>query len=180
MKLIQTTRFSQWLRIYRLYRKAFPANERKPFSIICSMQKAGRTDVWYLEKEGSFAGFAVTINGKDRILLDYLAVEPKKRGQGIGTEMLKLLRKQYAGKGVFLEIERLCAEAPNAEERIRRKRFYLACGMQEMKVFARVFGVEMELLGWDCTMDFDEYRSFYREHYGAFAADHIQVPDGDV
>jgi len=174
MQWIQAAKLSQWRRIYHLYRRAFPANERKPFSIIRAMQKKGKTDVWYLEKDGAFAGFAATINGTEQILLDYLAVDEKRRGQGIGTEMLNLLRKQYAGKGAFLEIERPCADAPNAEERIGRKRFYLSCGMRDLHVSARVFGVEMELLGWECTMDFEAYRAFYRDNYGEFAAGHIQ------
>ena len=173
MKLIQATTITQWLNIYRLYLDAFPASERKPFSIIRSMQKKGKTDVWYFEKDGRFAGFATTINGSDRILLDYLAVARKMRGHGIGTEILQHLRTQYEGKSVFLEIERLCPEAPNAEERIRRKRFYLSCGMTELNVAARVFGVEMELLGWNCTLDFDEYRRFYRDNYSEYAARNI-------
>lgn len=179
MKLIKARKLAQWIKIYRLYQKAFPVNERKPFFIIRSMQKKGKTDVWYLEKEGTFVGFATTINGSDRILLDYLAVVEKKRGKGIGTEMLKLLRTQYEGKGVFLEIEQLCADAPNAEERIRRKRFYISCGMKELNVSARVFGVEMELLGWDCTMDYEDYNLFYRDNYSEFAADHIQRCDDE-
>ena len=175
MKLIQARKLAQWIKIYRLYKKAFPKNERKPFSIIRFMQKKGKTDVWYLENDGTFVGFTTTINGSDLILLDYLAVDEKNRGKGIGTEMLKLLRKQYKGKGVFLEIEQLCADAPNAEERIRRKRFYISCGMRELNVYAHVFGVEMELLGWDCAMNYDDYQSFYRDNYGEFAAGNIKM-----
>ena len=177
MKLIQATTITQWLNIYRLYLDAFPASERKPFSIIRSMQKKGKTDVWYFEKDGRFAGFATTINGSDRILLDYLAVDRKKRGCGIGTEILNRIRMQYEGKGIFLEIERLSPDAPNAEERIRRKKFYLSSGMKELNVSARVFGVDMELLGWDCPMDFEEYRQFYRDNYSEFAAKNILPVD---
>jgi len=173
MKSKQAAGLTEWIKIYGLYRNAFPVSERKPFSIIRSMQKKGKTDVWYFEKDRSFAGFTSTINGSGLILLDYLAVSKKKRGRGFGTEMLKLLREQYAGNGVFVEIECLCDNAPNAEERIRRKQFYLSCGMSELNVSACVFGVDMELLGWDCTMNFEEYRSFYRDNYGEFAADHI-------
>lgn len=179
IKLIQARKLAQWIKIYRIYRKAFPTNERKPFFIIRSMQKKGKTDVWYFEKDGAFVGFATTINGSDLILLDYLAVVEKNRGMGIGTEVLKLLRTQYEGKGVFLEIERLCADAPNAEERIRRKQFYISCGMRELNVYARLFGVEMELLGWDCAIDYEDYRAFYRDNYSQFAADNIQRCDDD-
>lgn len=174
MKWVQARHLAQWINIYRLYKKAFPISERKPFSIIRSMQKKGKTDVWYLEKDGVFVGFATTINGDDLILLDYLAVVEKKRGKGIGTAIMQQLRAQYEGKGVFLEIERPYTDAPNAEERIKRKQFYLSCQMKALGVFVRLFGVDMELMGWDCTMDYDTYRSFYLKYYSEYAANHIQ------
>ena len=37
----------------------------------------------------------------------------------------------------------------------------------------------MELLGWDCVMDYEDYRLFYRDNYSEFAAEHIQRCDGD-
>ena len=43
----------------------------------------GKSDVWYCESGGQFAGLVITINGPDKILLDYLAVNSKMRGRGI-------------------------------------------------------------------------------------------------
>ena len=45
------------LRLYLLYREAFPKCERKPFSIIRAMAKLGKTDLWYFEDEKGFAAF---------------------------------------------------------------------------------------------------------------------------
>ena len=87
MKLYRPRGFLDVLRIRRLYREAFPRCERKPFSIIRAMEKKGKTDLWYFEDEGGFAGLCATINGKDAILIDYLAVAKKRRGTGLGTEM---------------------------------------------------------------------------------------------
>ena len=171
----------QWLRVYCLYRKAFPRDERKPFGIIVSMARRGKTDVWYCEKGGHFAGFASTINGDDLILLDYMAVGKRMRGRGIGSAMLRKLQEQYAGKGLFVEIESAYEAAVNQVERMRRKRFYLHCGMQPSKVMASVFGVNMELLCWNCSVDFARYHSFYNDHYNPWAAEHIveaQYPEG--
>ena len=163
-----------WAQVYALYRKAFPREERKPFSIIVNMHCKGKTDVWLLRKDGRFAGFATTINAENLILLDYLAVSEKMRGSGVGSAALHQLRTSYAGKGLFVEIESTCEKnAENPEERARRKQFYIGNGMQPMNVFARVFGVEMELLGYDCTLDFAQYREFYRTQYSEFAAKNI-------
>ena len=164
----------EWFKIYNLYQSAFPASEKKPFSMIRTMHKKGKSDVWYCEEDGKFAGLVITINGSDKILLDYLAVAKKRRGQGIGSKMLQKMREQYRGKGVFLEIEIVDESAENYEERKRRKQFYLTNGMTPMNVFVELFGVDMELLGFECYLTFEEYHDFYRDNYSEWAAEHVK------
>lgn len=166
--------FRQWAEVYVLYRKSFPKSEKKPFAMIRSMHKKGKTDVWRFERNGGFAGIIITINGKENILLDYLAVDEKQRGTGIGSEILKCMKKHYAGKGVFLEIESVYEDCENKAERLRRKHFYEKCGMESMDVFIWLFGVKMELMSFGCKMSFEEYHAFYRDNYNQWAADHIQ------
>lgn len=165
---------AQWVNVYLLYRKSFPRSERKPFSIIRKMHKKGVSDIWYFQRGRKFAGIIITINGENHVLLDYLAVEAHQRGTGIGSEILPLMRSQYAGKGVFLEIESVYEKSENQAERIRRKHFYEKCGMKSMEVFVWLFGVKMELMGFDCKLTYEEYYAFYRDNYGQWAADHIQ------
>ena len=93
-----------WLCIRWLYISAFPTNERKPFSRILSMMREGKSDIWYFEKDGCFAGFATTIHDEDLILIDYLAVVGKKRASGVGSAMLAAL-KERSEKALFVEIE---------------------------------------------------------------------------
>lgn len=176
MKIEQPTKALQWFRIYRLYQSAFPRCEKKPFSMIRAMHKKGKSDVWYCEDRGNFVGLVITINGPDKVLLDYLAVHRKHRGQGVGSELLRQMRQQYTGKGVFLEIEQVIESAENYEERKRRKRFYLSNGMTELGVLVELFGVDMELLGYDCKLTFEEYHAFYRDNYNAWAAEHVKLP----
>ncbi len=174
MKLIQAKNCIQWMKISCLYYRAFPVSERKPLSMIRKMQKKGVSDVWYLEQDGQFVGLVITINGPDLILIDYLAIHEKRRGRGDGSQALKSLREKYVGKGIFLEIEQVCEAAENYEERRSRKQFYLSNGLQEMHTTAKLFGVEMELLGYDCHLDFDQYRAFYRDNYNEWAASHVE------
>ena len=42
-----------------------------------------------------------------------------------------------------------------------------------MNTYANLFGVNMELLGVNCQLSFEEYRDFYLNNYGRFAYDHI-------
>ena len=174
MKFYRPRGFLDVLRIRRLYREAFPRCERKPFSIIRAMEKKGKTDLWYFEDEGGFAGLCATINGKNEILIDYLAVAKKRRGTGVGTKMLSALIEHYRDFGIFLEIEELDPSAKNNAERIRRKEFYLREGLTPMDTHVKLFGVDMELLGKNCHLNFDEYRDFYLTNYGKFAYDNIK------
>jgi len=162
-----------WLKIRLLYRNAFPRCERKPFRMIVKMQREGKGDVWYMELDGKFAGFASTINSDSLILLDYLAVLQKLRGHGAGSSALQAMQQEYAGKGLFVEIESSFEDAPDRIQRLRRRQFYMKNGMQPMGVMASVFGVKMELLGANCHVDFPRYHAFYRDNYSPWAAEHI-------
>ena len=164
---------TDWLALYQLYRAAFPPSERKPFSIIARRHLAGRNDLWCLKRKGKFLGLAAMVNGKDRVLLDYLAVKPRLRGQGIGTEALEKLKEVYPEQGFFVEIESPFEPGEDQPQRQKRKRFYLHSGMEPMQVMANVFGVKMELLGWNCRLDYEGYHRFYHDYLSPWAADHV-------
>ena len=164
----------QLIRVKRLYKRAFPIEEQKPFSVIMRMQRLGKSDVWYFEEDGVFLGLATTINGEKQVLVDYFAVSEKEREKGNGGKMLRALIDHYLPRDVFLEIEIPYEDTKNYSERMRRKNFYLRTGLVEMGTMAKLFGVDMELLGTGFSMTFDEYRSFYLENYGRFAYDNIK------
>ena len=163
----------RWLQLYGLYLEAFPASERKPWTMIRKMYRKGVTDIWCLEKDGAFAGLAITINSPDIVLLDYFAVEKKQRCGGIGRSALGKLMEKYCDRGFFVEIESTLEESLERPLRLRRKNFYLSCGLEEMHTTAELFGVNMELLGARCHLNYQQYQNFYREHYNPWAAEHI-------
>lgn len=163
----------QWLRIYRLYKTAFPRNEQKPFSMIVKMTRSGKSDTWYCSNNGKFIGLAITINGDDTILLDYFATDKQARNHGYGSILLQALITKYSPKTLFLEIETVFEDSVDLELRKRRKQFYLRNGLTEMGVMVYLFGVKMELLTSNQSMSFEEYRNFYKYNYNEWAADNI-------
>lgn len=173
LQLTRPAGLGHWLRLYRLYLTSFPRPERKPLSVILNMYRRGKTDVWCILEKGMFLGFAATLNGDGLIMLDYFAVEKRHRGRGVGTAALRGILKLYRDQGFFLEIERPTEDAPNRAEREKRKQFYLACGLQPLNVRANVFGISMELLGTNCSLDFPRYHAFYRDNYTPRALAHI-------
>ena len=114
-----------------LYRISFPDVERKPFSLIERKAAMGTMEILMMSEGGERMGLAITASDGELVLLDYFAVDPSKRGQGAGSEALQLLLALYNDRQFFLEIERPVDDAPNLEERILRKQFYLKNGMLE-------------------------------------------------
>lgn len=174
MKLKKVTTYKDWKKIKKLYRSAFPSCERKPLAIIRYKQFKKTADVWMIEEKNEFVGLAITMNGADMVLLDYFAIDDGYRGMGYGSKALKRLQEMYAGYRFFLEIERTDVEADNLEERKRRKAFYLQNDMEELNVYAILFGVEMELLGYHCEVSFEEYYNLYVSNYGKIAQKNVK------
>ena len=166
-------RLSDWLQFYILYRRSFPRAERKPFLTILKKYRTNSTDIWCIRRGDRFLGLAATMNSPRLVMLDYLAISPSLRGQGIGSAALKDLMHRYADREFILEIESPYEPGPDQMLRQSRKRFYVNCGMIPLHIMAEVFGVKMELLGQNTTIDFERYRNFYRDFYKPQAAKYI-------
>lgn len=175
MKLVPVCGLSSWINVYRLYKKAFPFYERKSFSIIKSMNERKAADIWIINNKNSFAGFAITLNHEDLILLDYFAISPNMRGNGLGGKALRELQKIYSNKRLFLEIETTFSDSKNKHERLRRKDFYLKNGMSELGFSVNLFGTEMEVLGYECSLSFEEYKSIYTHYFGRLAEKNVSL-----
>ena len=173
MNLRNASFLKDWKKIKKLYMSAFPKCERKPLSVIRYKQHKKVADVWVIEDADEFVGLAITMNGDDMVLLDYFAIDDVKRGKEYGSKALKMLQDKYAARRFFLEIERTDVEADNLAESKRRKAFYLRNDMSEMGVYAKLFGVDMELLGHHCNVSFEEYRNLYISNYGRLAEKNV-------
>lgn len=174
MKIRAVKSRKDWHKIKKLYHEAFPANEKKPFWMIRMKHYQNAADVWVLEESDEFAGLAITMNGADLVLLDYFAVVKEKRSGGIGSKAISMLQQKYGMRRFFLEIESVEDASGNREERLRRKKFYLDNGMGELGVRVTLFGVDMELLGYNCRVAFDEYKGLYHSTYGNWAAVNVR------
>lgn len=176
MKLTNCTTKTQFGNIERLYTEAFPAAERKPFPLMVEKSKEGIMELLAIEdKAGTFFGLAITILHKDTVLLDYFAVSPHMRGQNIGSGALRLLRERYEGKRFILEIEDPEEDAPNREERIRRKSFYLKNGMAVMPYLVELFGIKMQVLTNGANISFEEYHEIYQESFSEKISSNIKL-----
>ncbi|MCD7764417.1 MAG: GNAT family N-acetyltransferase [Lachnospiraceae bacterium] len=156
--------------ILDLYQRAFPDNERKPFSLIERKVSMGEMEILLIREERKRIGFAVVAYAEHLVLLDYFAIDERWRDQGYGSMALELLEGLYSDRQMFLEIEKAGVSLLAG----RRKAFYLRNGMQETGIDVEMFGVKMELLSTLPGLTFEECESVYRSIYGALYRNVIQ------
>ena len=149
----------------RLYREVFPAYERKPLFLLFWQLRQGAARLFVIEEDG-FAGFAFVLESPRLVMLDYLAVDPNRRGAGLGGRTLAALRELYNDRTILLDIERLDPAAPNARQRERRKAFYLANGFVDSGLRFAFWNSEMELLLRGAPIRFDDYLELMRAAHG--------------
>ena len=161
-------------KIRLLYESSFPKEEKKPFPIMLKKLREGKMTFFAIfDDDDTFAGFMLTVDNGRLILLDYFAIMPDKRGGGIGSFALMELCKTYSNRDVVIEIEDERENTPDRADRIRRKSFYLKCGMKIMPFEISLYGVKMRVLTNGADVDFDSYHSIYREVFGESVAKNI-------
>ena len=141
-----------------LYESSFPPSERKTLDYMLTGERSSAYEVLAISTpDCSVAGMVITVTHGSLTMLDYFAVSPDLRGQGLGHAALPLIRdhvRENGGGHFFLEIETpppLCIPrdpCDNPEQRVRRKAFYLSAGMAETGVRAFIYGNDMELLAF--------------------------------
>ncbi len=143
--------------VYDLYEEAFPVEEKKPILLMEQLTKAGKMEILAVEEAGEFAGLAINMLSDGTALLDYFAIAGDRRCKGSGGRAVRALQERFQDEKYIFEIEMQDEKAPNAEERKRRKAFYLRNGLKETGVFANVYETDFELLTPDGKLTFEEY-----------------------
>ena len=151
--------------LYDLYDKAFPEQEKKPLQVMENLVADGKMEMLAMVDEDEFVGLAINLIDaeQDRARLDYYAIAPEKRNYGYGSRGLEALLKKFKNHKYIFEIETQDEKAENAEERKKRKSFYLRNGLQETGLFVNVYDTDFEILTPDGELTFWEYVDFLRE-----------------
>lgn len=157
--------------IYNTYMVVdFPPDELKPLSHLLKMVEEGLC-IYYALFDGdevlSYFGLCV----KDGFaLVDYLAVNPKFRGQGIGSKTLEMLKRAAGDNSIIIECEDI-AFAESTEElttRQRRIAFYQRADFRLTDIKTNLFGVDYVLLCYPQTETRTKhgYETVYRAMLG--------------
>ncbi len=142
--------------VKELYESAFPEAEKKPFAAMEALAAEGKMELMALV-DREWVGLAFFMLSEKTVILDYFAISDVLRGGGYGSKAVSMIIERFQDKKLIFEIERLNEGAKNAEERARRKAFYLRNGMKETGVFANVYHTDFELLTPDGILDYKDY-----------------------
>ena len=99
--------------VKRLYKSAFPADEKAPFGLLMRKSKKDNVDFWAAYSNDKWIGLAYVLSYRDISYLFYLAIDDKARGNGFGSGVLGALKEKYKGRNLFLAIEEIDEKAEN-------------------------------------------------------------------
>lgn len=146
--------------IRSLYTRAFPANERRPLGPLLD-DTTGHSQVLSAYCEDGFCGFVCILEWADIVHIIYFAVEENLRGRGLGSEILRAVHQAGPQKRVIVDIEEPDSSAPNHEQRIKRKAFYLHNGYRETDIRYRWLGTDYVILSHGGNMTEEEFGRFW-------------------
>ena len=73
--------------VKELYKTAFPKEERRPFFLLNWEMKKRVMEILAVEENG-FAGLLISSFYKDIVLIEFLAIDDGRRGDGLGSKVL--------------------------------------------------------------------------------------------
>ena len=162
------TKKSPWLpQVKALYESAFPANERIPIKQLMDnkIQRDFFAFVDTIDGSPSFCGFSNSITRGTITNIVYFAVEPKLRGRGYGSEILRSIREKHPETRlvVDIEVEEDSKDAKEHELRERRRNFYQRNGFEASPFDYHWQGEHYRLLSAGGIVTEKEFRDFWKE-----------------
>lgn len=159
--------------VREIYEEAFPDAEKRPWERMLRFAAEGKLDILAMIEDETLVGLVVLANHGDLVLLDYLAVTPRRRSGGYGAKALAALLAKTAGKTLFLEAELPEPNAPDDSIQNRRLRFYERNGFSICGVNICFFGVPMTLMTAGEPVDFERYAKLLVAVNGEWVLEHI-------
>ena len=160
-KITRESRF--WQQVNSLAKEAFPPEEYLAPDKLVEMSLADNFDFLALTDGDIFVGFMVVQTYKNLAYLFFLAIVPSFRAKGYGSRSIETLRLLYPNKKQVVDFEMQDETAPNNEQRIKRRQFYLKNGYKETGLFLSYFGVDYEVFCMGNNFEPQEFKDLMKE-----------------
>jgi GNAT superfamily N-acetyltransferase len=126
--------------LVRVYAEALPASERKSVDELRRMMERPEYVFLAAEDAGAVVGFAIAIAllDSDAALLEYMAVDVERRGEGLGESLFRATAAwpELRGRCLLTEVESEAAGCAGDVDRARRKGFYRRLGARQIEGLA--------------------------------------------
>jgi GNAT superfamily N-acetyltransferase len=135
LEQLESSEGEAFRQLYAIYAASIAAREQKREGWIAAMIGAAEYRVWVAKAGGLVRGFSILFVPASRgfALLEYMAVAPDQRNQGLGAELFRrTVEHAVTPEGrklpVLLEIDSDREPSSDQATRARRKRFYRRLG----------------------------------------------------
>ena len=146
--------------ISALYERAFPINERRPLEDLFTVF-GDRHEMLVFLHEGRFAGFVSLLTWQDLTHILYFSIEDHLRGQGLGSEALRLIRDHRPSARILADLEDEIPGAANNDQRLRRMAFYHRGGYAPCSVRYRWRGENYVIYVSGGDLSEEEFEAFW-------------------
>lgn len=168
LKAVPVTKtMADYGKIEKLAKEAFPLAEYLAPSIMVQMAKSPDFDFLALYDETQFVGYITVKKYGDMSYLFFLAIDSESRAHGYGSRAIETLKALYPNTQQVVDMEMLDETADNAQQRKRRRNFYLRNGYKPTEHFLSYFGMDYEILCMDESFDFRKFQQMMK---------HLAVP----
>ena len=170
-----TKKMDDFQLVHDLYMTAFPPKEREPLSILLGRAKQGaaRFEAYY--DDGVFVGLSSVTTQGDLSYVQYLAVVAAGRSKGYGGQILSHIKDTHPHNRIFLNMEVEDETADNAEQRKKRRAFYLKNGYAPTGLNMSIAGNMLEVVILNGTCTGDEVYKFFRKYFGFIITKWLRV-----
>ena len=153
--------------VRQLFVTAFPREERPPMWMMTRRCHQGKAEFSAVLDGDRFVGLTYVIGNDSVKTLMFLAIAEDARDGGYGSEILRCVHEKYGDTKIFLNIEPLDKDAPNYEQRCRRKAFYNRNGLDLLDYQVREAGGTYEMLTYGEDVTKQEYEEVMIVMYGS-------------
>ena len=153
--------------VSQLFLSAFPEDERPPLDAFLKSLEQKAVTLLAFYQQNTFVGFAYLAIYKDVCCIFFLAVSPTYRHQGIGGEILEIIKKEYKDYVLMLGYEEVDRKYSNYQERVLRRDFYRHHGFIDNIIKTNEYGViyETAYIG-SHQVSFLEYLEIFKIVFG--------------
>jgi len=145
-------------KIESLALEAFPPEEYLAPSKIIEMSEKADLNFLAVYDNDQFVGFTVVKLYKTMAYLFFLAINKEMRGQGYGNKIIQKIKENYPDYSLVVDFEMIDKKAPNYNQRVKRKNFYLKNGYKETGHFLSYLGVNYEIMAMNDNLNIDLFK----------------------